>query len=390
MSSLSSDQHDPTAGPDAAISENGDDARPEALPSDIPAEERSRDRLAERASTLALADLLALVDTALHIAVRTTDSEHQLAVYTEEIQEQLTRWHSRHVALSVEVDRLRRKLLDSDAVAAKERQFLIDQQDQFLGSLLDDHERGVEALRADCARAWRKVSELQAELRSGTATLGASEPALVSQHDIPREVLLRAKQQRDEAQRQTVEALSRLDSAMAELEQLRALVAPSTLPPSPELPISMPPEGALRAAPVPDLRTPPSQQPHGWRRSVPPIKRESASFGGVLGAAPPQDPGAERPEGEAYEDPDASANWSEGEPTAPGRRLARSDLPAIAGAEADALREAPHDPPPQRESRDSDPATSSGRPDSLRGTRGGYSITLDGPSPLPGRHRNVE
>ncbi len=385
MSIQSSPPRESTAGHATAASEDWDVAERDGSLGDPIDEERSRERLAERSSTLALADMLALVDTALHIAVNTPNAEHQLAVYLEEIQEQLTRWHSRHMSLNLEVDRLNRRLEEAAATAAKERQALVEQQDQFLGTLLDDHERGVEALRDDCERAWRKVSELQAQLRSGKAGSYSSDQVLKVQQELPREVLLRAKQQRDEAQRQTVEALSRLDSAVAELEQLRALVTPSTLPPGPEIPISLPPDGHLRAAPVPDIPAPPSPQPTGWRRSVPPIRRDSSSFTG--GQSPIEETDALR-KADGLEETPSPATSADTEPPKASRRLPRSDLPAVAPPAA--LPESPEAPSGRTEA---DPAQEDNAPasrrsaDPRRETRGSYSLTLDTSSPPPGRRR---
>ncbi len=255
----------------------------------VPASEERKLESETREGTpqpIRVGDLLAIIECTVELAARTGEIGDQVTAALEQVATGLEGWSSAYHAQARQAEHLTRRCEELLASAAEEKGYLIDQQDQFLASLLDDHERTVEALQTECDRAWRKVGELQARVATRDESSSGIDSAVADREELSREVLLRAKQQRDEAQRQTIEALSRLQSALAELERLKTFAAPSTLPPSPELPISLPPEEPLRAPAVPKVghRTP-STQPAGWRRSVPPVRRESASRQEGLAAA---------------------------------------------------------------------------------------------------------
>lgn len=155
-----------------------------------------------------------------------------------------------------------------------ERRLLAEQQDAVLESLLDEHERqvltlehesraqlqqiavlqeeraeqqriieslknsGSRAPRAPTPRTWPPAVDLD-ELRvvgnggdPGASDTRATIARLVADRDHLREGLRRLKAQRDEAQQETLGALEQLQTARAELEELRALLPSVTAPPA--------------------------------------------------------------------------------------------------------------------------------------------------------------
>ena len=292
----------------------------------------------------------------------------------EQVRGMLARLNEQRLAMKQRLDQLELELQDAMTASEGEKEFLIHQQDQFLSSLLDDHERSVEALRAECDRAWRRVSELQTSARDDAQSGTTPGMRAVEANNLSRDVVLRAKQQRDEAQRQTVETLSKLDAAHAELERLRMFAAPSTLPPGPELPISIPPippARPARAAVAPSTEPVVALLQAGWRRSVPPLKRRSPSLDGwktpiASNTEPQPNPGPP-----TQPAPHAAP--------APYAGLQRSDLPSVASPDDELQLDLEIDKQP--------PLISSNQPstarqphhsgaDASREAVGGYSLTL--------------
>jgi hypothetical protein len=172
-----------------------------------------------------------------------------------------------------------------------ERRLLVEQQDTVLESLLDEHERQVLALEHESRSQLQQIALLQEHrdelnhivegLRRSTAQarrpptprtwppdldscdtpskgsddgkdLRATVARLAADRDHLREGVRRLKEQRDEAQQETLSALEQVQAIRAELEELRALLPSVTAPPAcPTTPPGCPSPAALPALALP-------------------------------------------------------------------------------------------------------------------------------------------
>lgn len=300
----------------------------------------------------------------------------------------LESFNHERVELRLQSEHLQRELAKQQLAAERDRTFLVEQQDQFLASLLDEHERETQVLRDECDRAWLRVRELEAVAKrvarqSGPLDLrGVAMPFSSEERGLAREALLLAKQQRDEAQRQTLDALKRLGDTSEELARLRASLAPSTIPPSYPLPASLSPGGGTSVPPAPHSQEdamPASSRTSapGWKRSIPPAARPwSSSTQETL----PPSAGASTPSPESAPFATASAQASAQRAGSAARDLMRSDLPMPTPAEprpGQAIHEPSHSLP-ESASRIAVAAQPLRRkPDPVRQSIGSYSITED-------------
>jgi hypothetical protein len=168
----------------------------------------------------------------------------------ELLREMLGTSNQRALALKNRVGALEEALENTQQAAASERAFLIDQHDNFIAGLIEDHEHLVLKLTTELEEARQRtrstpppplssVERNEAQMREQLEAAQRGIDKLVSERDRTREALLRLQAQRDEAQGQVVRLARERDLARSELAQFRiqhglndVARGPSSRPPS--------------------------------------------------------------------------------------------------------------------------------------------------------------
>ncbi len=143
--------------------------------------------------------------------------------------------NEQQLALRHRMALLEQQLAQTEIEAAREREFLTNQHDDFLAALLEEHEEALLARdsQGDTARMSADVSDLAQQLvQAESARLQAETECARA-----REALSRAQAQRDEAQARAEKRERERDELRAEASQLRARLGThrsvSTTPPPP-------------------------------------------------------------------------------------------------------------------------------------------------------------
>lgn len=200
-------------------------------------------------------------------------NEH-LAQELERARELLGSTNERRLALENKLAALETALASSEEAAARDRAFLLEEQDRFLAALLGDHEEEIAELK-------RQIFELQsdsgqtapAEKKTLPGVPRVAEPLhanvmmmqgeierLKSERERSRDILRKVQTQRDEAQAQVARLVRERDEQHAEIQRLAALLeAP------PELTAELRGEDALRAHPTPTHLRGRRTDPQPWR-----------------------------------------------------------------------------------------------------------------------------
>lgn len=157
--------------------------------------------------------------------------------------------NEQQLALRHRTAQLEQELVATQLAAERERQFLTDQQDDFLAALLEEHE---EALRARNSQGdTTRMSPEQADLAQKLVQAESGRLAAEAECTRAREALAKAQAQRDEAQVRAEKRERERDELRAEASQLRARLGThrtnSTTPPPP-VTSSRPP--SFRPAPL--------------------------------------------------------------------------------------------------------------------------------------------
>ncbi len=168
----------------------------------------------------------------------------------ELLREMLGTSNQRELTLKNRVGALEEALENTQQAAASERAFLIDQHDNFIAGLIEDHEHLVLKLTTELEEARQRtrstpppplssVERNEAQMREQLDAAQRGIDKLVSERDRTREALLRLQAQRDEAQGQVVRLARERDLARSELAQFRiqhglndVARGPSSRPPS--------------------------------------------------------------------------------------------------------------------------------------------------------------
>jgi hypothetical protein len=266
------------------------------LPADVREDATARVEAAIEASVRAdssLSSLLRAVHQVTNGVNGARESNEQLVRELEQLRALLRSGNGAQTALNEEVERLRverdearRAIEDARADAAQQRAFLIQEQDKFLKTLLDDHERAVaklvrerdEALARSEELSWQKDATPSAAARPAQRT----DPAmtkLTQERARQIDLLRRLQAQRDELHA-TVERLTAdrahvpTNTMSAEEQELRSRATdppPGSPRPAPPvrrahaLPTARPPSAQRSAAaadePAPNLRlSPPPEE----------------------------------------------------------------------------------------------------------------------------------
>ena len=141
--------------------------------------------------------------------------------------------NEQQLALQHRTAQLEQELMLSQSAAERERQFLFEQQDEFLAAILDEHDEALRARhgQSDTTRRSADVADLAEKLVEAESARLLAETECVRARD----ALARAQAQRDEAQVRAEKRERERDELRAEASQLRARLgthrSPSTKPP---------------------------------------------------------------------------------------------------------------------------------------------------------------
>ncbi len=162
----------------------------------------------------------------------------QLVRELEKLREMLGDANQNQLTLKNRQKALEKALEEAHEAAARERVFLTEQHDQFITSLIEDHERVVTELSQELEQARERASKnpeprpetsgvpssaklSEAQLREQLVAAQRNIDKLVGERERTRETLLRLQAQRDEAQSSVVKLTRERDQARAELGQLK-------------------------------------------------------------------------------------------------------------------------------------------------------------------------
>ncbi len=173
----------------------------------------------------------------------------------ETLREMLGNSNQQQLVLKNRVGALEEALENTQQAAASERAFLIDQHDNFIAGLIEDHEHLVLKLSTELEDARQRTRSTpplplssaernEAQLREQLDAAQRGIDKLVSERDRTREALLRLQAQRDEAQGQVVRLARERDLARSELAQFRIQHGLSDVARGPS---SRPPSGSVKS-----------------------------------------------------------------------------------------------------------------------------------------------
>ncbi len=209
------------------------------------------------ASTRAEATLSALYRAIQQVTAGVSgarEANDQLSSELQRVREMLGASNEQRLSLRNQVALLEQQLYEFREEAMREREFLLAEQDKFIGGLLEEHDQVVDRLVREREEALARVKSdsLPPVRRSTHPGLGAadatptpgrlSDPGpdpektverLVAERERAREVLRRLQNQRDEAQQSLVKMTSERDRILAELSRL----APARVAPKPAISI---------------------------------------------------------------------------------------------------------------------------------------------------------
>ena len=143
--------------------------------------------------------------------------------------------NEQQLSLKHQLAQLEQQLAQTQLEAAREREFLTDQHDDFLAALLEEHEEALLARdsQGDTTRMSAEVSDLAQKLVQAESARLQAESECVRARD----ALSKAQAQRDEAQARAEKRERERDELRAEASQLRARLGTnrsiSTVPPPP-------------------------------------------------------------------------------------------------------------------------------------------------------------
>lgn len=211
------------------------------------------------ASTRAEASLSGLMRTLKTLASGVSSAREanvELVREIEALRDRLQQSTEERRTLESRIDALEAALEEAQRAAASDRAFLIDQHDQFIARLIEDHEQVLSKVTSELAEARQRARTTPppplvngdgnvAKLREQLDAAQRGIEKLVAERDRTREALLRLQAQRDEAQSQVVRLSRERDLARAELAQLRIQQGLSDVARGPS---SRPPSGAVRSA----------------------------------------------------------------------------------------------------------------------------------------------
>jgi predicted nucleic acid-binding Zn-ribbon protein len=240
----------PSEPPDAGL-------YPQVSSDTVPAEALEPDdqlvRAALAASTrteASLSGLMRALQTLSNGVSSAREANVDLVRELEALREMLAHSKQQQLVLKNRVGALEEALENTQQAAASERAFLIDQHDNFIAGLIEDHEHLVLKLSTELDEARQRTRSTpppplssaernEAQLREQLDAAQRGIEKLVSERDRTRDALLRLQAQRDEAQGQVVKLARERDLARSDLAQFRiqhglndVARGPSSRPPS--------------------------------------------------------------------------------------------------------------------------------------------------------------
>jgi hypothetical protein len=197
-----------------------------------------------------LSGLMRALQTLSNGVSNAREANVELVRELETLREMVGNSNQQALVLKNRVSALEEALENTQQAAASERAFLIDQHDNFIAGLIEDHEHLVLTLSTELEEARQRARSApppplssaernEAQLREQVEAAQRGIDKLVSERDRTREALLRLQAQRDEAQAQVVRLARERDLARSELAQFRiqhglndVARGPSSRPPS--------------------------------------------------------------------------------------------------------------------------------------------------------------